>query len=220
MIKVAVLDHYQSILDGYRYRLDCVDDIEIVAEMRYGSEVESALAKDDIDVLILAGCVPTEPDNQNLNPIFHLIPTLLQTYSELVVLPICMQKQANFVKAVIVAGASGYISKDDQEAIKNLDEIIRTVAEGGFYISEEIKRRGFGEKTILTPRQLEALSLCAAYPDETTAKLARRLDIANSTMRNLLSKAYRRLGVPNRAAAIVEARRIGLLPNNRPPTLK
>ena len=60
-------------------------------------------------------------------------------------------------------------------------------------------------------RQLEALSLCAAYPDATTAELAGMLGVAHSTLRNLLSGAYLRLNVRSRTAAVAKAKRLGLI---------
>ncbi len=63
----------------------------------------------------------------------------------------------------------------------------------------------------LTPRQQQALSLAAAYPDHTSAELALRLGVAQSTARNLLSGAYLRLGVRSRAAAVAKARHLGLI---------
>jgi DNA-binding CsgD family transcriptional regulator len=70
----------------------------------------------------------------------------------------------------------------------------------------------------LTPRQLELLSLCAAYPDLSTAELAQKMSVSNSTVRNLLSSAYLRLNVHSRTAAIEKARDLGLI-TPRPPTM-
>jgi DNA-binding CsgD family transcriptional regulator len=56
----------------------------------------------------------------------------------------------------------------------------------------------------LTPRQFEVLSLCAAYPNGTSAELAGRLGVSSSTFRNVLSSAYLRLGVRTRNAAIAQ----------------
>ena len=53
--------------------------------------------------------------------------------------------------------------------------------------------------------------MCAARPDLTSAALAQELNLAHSTVRNLLSSAYYRLGVSNRAAAVAKARHLGLI---------
>ena len=46
------------------------------------------------------------------------------------------------------------------------------------------------------------------------------LGIQHSTARNLLSGAYMKLGVHNKAAAITEAQRRGLVPTRIEPDLK
>lgn len=152
MIQVAVLEHHQSVLNGYRFRLKKAADIEIVAALHYGEEVEPLVTENPVDMLILAVRVPTAPDNKTPYPILHLIPKLHQTFPDLAILVISMHKQAALTEAVLAAGASGYICKDDQAAIKNLDEIIRAIAEGGRYLSDEAKCKSKGGETILTPR--------------------------------------------------------------------
>jgi DNA-binding CsgD family transcriptional regulator len=64
---------------------------------------------------------------------------------------------------------------------------------------------------VLTPRQLEALTLCSAYPGQSGNILAKQMGITYSTFRNLLSTSYIRLGVSNRAEAILKARALGLI---------
>jgi DNA-binding CsgD family transcriptional regulator len=71
----------------------------------------------------------------------------------------------------------------------------------------------------LTPRQMEVLSLCAAYPEKPTAQLAKHLHIVDSTFRDHLTDIYLKLGVPNRAAAIAKARQLGLIVSGKPPPL-
>jgi DNA-binding NarL/FixJ family response regulator len=121
----------------------------------------------------------------------------------------------------MAAGASGYVLKDDQATIRDLASVIRSVASGGIHLSQSAYQQltkgldNYGDQT-LTPRQMEVLSLCAAYPDASTAELASKLFIANSTVRNLLSEAYLKLNVRTRSAAIAKAHQVGLLPPDMP----
>ena len=116
--------------------------------------------------------------------------------------------------AFVNAGISGYIFKDDQASIQQLAKIVEIVAGGGIYFSQGAYRdlRGEQPESILTPRQLQALSLCAAQPDGDALALANKLGITGSTLRNLLSGAYLRLGVRTRAAAIAKAYQLGIFP--------
>jgi DNA-binding NarL/FixJ family response regulator len=125
-----------------------------------------------------------------------------------------MYTQHALVETLVNAGISGYIFKDDQASIQQLAKIVEMVAGGGIYFSQGAYRdlRGEQAESILTPRQLEALSLCAAQPDGDTVVLAHKLGITGSTLRNLLSGAYLRLGVRTRAAAISKAQKLGIFP--------
>jgi len=213
-IRVAILDDHQSIIDGYVYRLKASPDIEVGFTIAYGEELEPALAKSNINVLLLDLGVPTAPENLNPYPVLHIIPKLLDHHPLLRVLVISMYNRYTFIQAVMEAGASGYILKDDRDTIQNLDAIIQTVASGGIHFSQKAYQRfrqQFLEQSELSPRQLEVLSLCAAYPDESTTDLAKRLHVADSTVRNLLSGAYTKLDVRTRSAAVDKARRLNLI---------
>jgi two-component system nitrate/nitrite response regulator NarL len=214
--KIAILDDHQGIIDGYLYRLGGESDIEVVATALYGDELEPMLAAHPVDVLILDVSVASSKENSNPFPILHQIPRLLQTYTSLSILVISMHAQQTLINAIMEAGASGYILKDDQASIRELASVIRTIAGGGVHLSQlayqQLLKRHTGELgQPLSNRQLQALSLCAANPDANTSELAKMMDIAHSSMRNLLSGSYLKLKVRTRAAAVLKARQMGLI---------
>lgn len=214
-IYVSILDDHQTILDGYQFRLANSSKVEIVATMLYGNEIETTLKKQPTDVLILDINVPTSRENPNPYPILYLIPSLLQRYPDLTILAISMHNDRSLIRAVMEAGASGYILKDDQSMLVDLENVIVSIAAGGISLSKEIDDillQQNNETMPLSQRQLEVLSLSIAFPDDTTADLAKKMSIANSSVRNLLSGAYIKLGVRTRVAAIAKARRMGVLP--------
>jgi DNA-binding NarL/FixJ family response regulator len=223
-IHVTILEDHQSIIDGYLYRLSNVPNIEVVASIGFGEELEPTLQAHPTDVLILDVNVPTSPDNHNPYPILYLIPRLLEANPEMAVLVISMVAERGLVRAVMEAGASGYILKDDQATIKELGNVVVSIASGGIHFSQKAHQfflNQHAQKTdqLLTTRQMEALSLYAAYPNSSTAELAQKMGVSNSTVRNLLSAAYVKLGVHNRTAAIARAREIGIItpePDTRP----
>jgi len=213
-INIAILEDHQSIIDGYLYRLEKDSEIVVVATCNYGEELEAMLSEQAVDVLFLDINVPTSANNPNPYPIVRQIPKMLQKYPKLNILVISMYDQASLVKNVMEAGVSGFIIKDDRETIQELASVARTIAIGGIHMSRIAHNQYFkkipkGES--LSPRQLEAISLCAAYPEKTTSEIATKMGVANSTVRNLLSEAYLRLEVPNRMAAVTKARQLGLL---------
>lgn len=215
-IRVTILDDHQNIVDGYIYRLSRIPQIEVVATCAFGEALESALAEHPTDVLLLDVNVPAGPDNPNAYPILSVIPKLLQQYSELNILVISMHAERGLIRAVMEAGANGYVLKDDQSTARDLGNVVISVAGGGIYFSQKAhqlyaKSQSPDGNDLLTIRQLEVLSLCAAYPDDTTAELAQKMTVANSTLRNLLSGAYVRLKVHSRSAAVAKARQLGII---------
>src|SRR5215208_5501722 len=221
-VRVAILDDHQSIIDGYLYRLSQTPDIEVVATATFGEELESKLSQHPAHVLLLDVSVRTSPDNPNPFPILHVIPKLIQKHPDLSVLVISMYAEPGLLRSLIEAGASGYILKDDQAAFRELGNIVLSVAHGGIffskkahslYLASEMRENG----DLLTPRQMEVISLCAAYPDASTSDLAQMMTISNSTVRNLLSSVYLRLSVHSRTAAVEKAREMGLV-TPRPPS--
>ena len=215
-VRVAILDDHQPILDGYAFRLAQDPAIEIVAAVHFGSELEAVLARRPVDVILLDVSVPTAPDNRHPYPILHVIPDLLQRYPNLAVLVISMTAERALIRALLEAGISGYLLKDDAETLRALATVVATVASGGVCFSQQAYQ--WVQRTSpqtgappLTPRQLEALSVCAAYPGATLARLAQRLGVQPSTLRNLLSDAYLRLEVSNRTEAVLKAQHLGLI---------
>ena len=213
-IRVAIMEDHQSIIDGYVYRLSENTNIDIVGMGAYGEEIEPMLKINPADVLLLDINLPTSTSNPNPFPILYVIPRLLEQHPHLSILIISMLTQCTLVESMVKIGVSGYIFKDDQASIQQLAKIVTIVANGGIYFSKNAytEMRGSSSEPILTPRQLEVLSLCAAYPDISTSVLAEKLDIASSTLRNMLSEVYLRLGVRTRAAAIVKGQQLRILP--------
>jgi two-component system, NarL family, nitrate/nitrite response regulator NarL len=215
-INVIILDDHQSIVDGYVLRITQSPRIEVVATLGFGDELEPALAKFPTDVLILDVSVPISADNSTTYPILHIIPKLLQLYPKLNILVISMFAERSLIRGVMEAGASGYILKDDRATLINLANVVQTISDGGIHFSQKAHQLFLSYQLAqtgdaLSPRQLEALSLCASYPDKLTSALASEMSITNSTFRNLLSGAYVKLSVSTRVAAILKAQSLGII---------
>lgn len=215
-IKVAILDDHISAIDSYTLRLSSRNDIKVIATANYGNELPELLEKNEIDVMVLDVSVPNSEEDRSPYPLLYLLPKLRKEYPDMAILVISMHDQHSLVKAVLDGGASGYILKNDRDAISQLAEAVALVSTGGVYLSKRLRsiltEAALKEDPgLLSQREREVLSLAAAYPDISTEELAKRLDIAPSTVRNLLSKAYKRLKVRNRSAATDKARKLGLI---------
>jgi len=221
-IRVTILDDHPSVIDGYISRLKEHPQIEIAAAVSFGEELEPALTQHPSDVLLLDINVPTSSENPSPYPILHAIPKLLQTFENLNILVVSMIAERGMVRAVMEAGASGYILKDDPAAYRELGSVVKSIAAEGRYFSRaahDLYHKIVSSETNaakLSRRQLEALSLRLAYPQKTNADVATMMKISHSTVRNLLSNAYEKLDVQNLNAALAKAREMGLLTPNPP----
>jgi two-component system nitrate/nitrite response regulator NarL len=215
-IKIAILEDHQSVVDGYMFRVRDAKDMGIVGVAENGEELTSLLqAHPDINVLIMDVQVPISAEDSNIIPILYLAPKILEKRPSIRILIISMVTASSLIKELADTGISGYILKEDSESIRNLPVVIRKIARGELYFSENAKDKlggqDAGNQLGITRRQLEILSLCAAYPDLSSDQLAERLGIASSSLRTTLSETYARLKVHNKAAAISRAKDLGLI---------
>ena len=209
-----ILEHHQSIIDGYVYRLSKDPSIRINLIATTWEEFEKQLVRHEVDLLLLGLNIPVSEENPNLFPAILTIRQLLQKFPALRILVISMFRDVALIRALLDTGIRGFILKDDQASIQQLASIVCIIAKGGSFISKgALPTSEFNHPSLVfSCRQMEALSVCAAYPDSRTPDLAKLLGMADSTFRNLMSEIYQLLGVHTRAAAIVKAQQMGLLP--------
>ena len=120
------------------------------------------------------------------------------------------------VYRALAAGADGYLSKDaSPEAIRSA---IRSVVEGGHVLAPgldsvvvtAIHRYAIRDDDELTAREIEILALAA--DGFGASEIATRLHIAVGTVKTHFANIYEKLGVRDRAAAVMEGVRRGALP--------
>jgi DNA-binding NarL/FixJ family response regulator len=132
------------------------------------------------------------------------------------VLVLTMFEDDDSVVSAMRAGARGYVLKNARPA--EVLEILHSVAEGEARFGPEIARRLTGFLSPrgadpsaafpqLTAREREILDLIAAGRDN--AAIAARLFVSPNTVRNHISRIFAKLGVANRAQAIVRGHEAG-----------
>lgn len=118
-----------------------------------------------------------------------------------------------YVVPAIEAGATGYLLKDAPR-----DELLRAVsaaADGTSVLAPSVANtlmnhvRTPSTPDIVSPRELEVLQLVAA--GNTNREIAAHLFISEATVKTHLLNLYAKLDVPDRASAVAEAFRRGLL---------
>jgi two-component system nitrate/nitrite response regulator NarL len=120
------------------------------------------------------------------------------------------------VYEAVAAGAAGYLTKDaGRQAIC---DALAAAARGETVFSPQLQsaladqvrqRRSTETGPQLTPREREILRLTAE--GATARQIAERLFLSPTTVKTHLGNVYEKLGVSDRAAAVAEAMRRGLL---------
>lgn len=213
-IRVAILESQQSTIDGYAFRLSRVPEISLVATFFTAAELNAAFDQLKIDILISGINVPVSAENRNPFPVLSLVDHVNNQMPNTRILIVSYINQRQLIDALLKKGVNGIVLKDDQQSIQMLGRIVEIITSGGVFFSKGLQQDLISrpDAFLLTERQYEALSLCAAYPDEDTYTLAKQMEISSSTLRNQLSSIYARLEVRTRAAAILKARLLGLIP--------
>ena len=122
---------------------------------------------------------------------------------------------SDVVYGALGCGAAGYLSKDSTgdeicDALVAASQGRTTLgADVQAAVAREIRRRSGDHQRLLTPREDEVLRMTAdgmSAPD-----IARSLHLGATTVKTHLQRAYEKLGVSDRAAAVAEAMRRGIL---------
>jgi DNA-binding NarL/FixJ family response regulator len=126
----------------------------------------------------------------------------------------------DYVYDALQAGASGFLLKDVRA--ETLFEAVRVVAGGEALLAPTITRRLIAEfarlrprqvrpdePSLLTPRETEILGLVAE--GLTNREIAERLVLSDETVKTHVSHVLRKLGLRDRAQAVVVAYETGLV---------
>jgi two-component system nitrate/nitrite response regulator NarL len=124
------------------------------------------------------------------------------------VLMLSAEASGSHVSEAIAMGASGYLAKTaDADAI---GDAVTAVARGQIVLGEAVSDQDEQQPgPPLTARELEILALAA--DGRTGPQIGRELYVSPATVKTHLKNIYEKLGVTDRAAAVAEGIRRGLL---------
>ncbi len=115
----------------------------------------------------------------------------------------------------VAGGAAAFLSKDAERrvildtvaAVSRGQTILGPEIQAG--LAQEIRLRGVKDRPGLSPRELEILRHIAA--GRSAPEIGRVIHLSPATVKSHLQSLYEKLGVSDRAAAVAEAMRRGLL---------
>jgi two-component system, NarL family, nitrate/nitrite response regulator NarL len=184
-------------------------DLELVAAVPDGRAALEQIRELNPDVAVLDMRMP------GLRGL-DVVEALSRDGSRTRVLMLSAALESSVVYAAVAAGAAGYWSKDaGRDAIC---DAIAAVARGEKVLDPSLQSGVFTEihtrevdtdRPVLTPREHEILGLIAA--GMTAPAIGEQIFLSVATVKTHLAHLYEKLGVNDRAAAVAEAMRRGLL---------
>lgn len=205
MIRVLIVDDHPIVRDGLRGTFAEEADIEVAGEASNGREGVEKATRLGVDVVLMDLRMPELDGVQATAALREKSPAVrvlvLTTFdSEADVLP------------AIEAGATGYLLKD--ALAEELLRAVRAAHRGESVLAPSVAGQLMGQLRKpagrgLSDRELEVLQLVADGASNRAA--AARLFISEASIKTHLQHIYDKLGVHDRAAAVAEAYRRGLL---------
>ena len=207
-VRVVVVDDHPFFRDGLSRGLINSGRIEMVGEAENGRDGLDIITAERPDVAVVDYQMPDLDGLQLLSAIIRDgIPTKVLMLSAIV--------DASIVYAAVEAGAAGYLSKEARRQ-EIIDAVLavnrgRTVVppELAAGLVSQIRLRAETTRPVLSPRELEVLKGFAR--GLSVPELGRELFLGTSTVKTHAQRLYQKLGVSDRAAAVAEGMRMGLL---------
>ncbi|MBC6461659.1 response regulator [Actinomadura sp. HBU206391] len=194
-----IVDDHPVVRDGLRGMFDGVPDIVVVAEAADGHEALALARSERPDVVLMDLRMP------GLDGV-GAIERLRADHPRIRVIVLTTYDTDADVTRALAAGAAGYLLKDAPR--EELHQAVRTAAAGGQVLAASITSLLIGRLTPApaatpSPRELEVLRLIAR--GAANKEVARALLISETTVKTHLKHVFAKLGVDNRAAAVVVA---------------
>ena len=208
-VTVLVADDHPIYREGIVRAVRDRDDLELVGEAADGREALEQIERLSPSVAVLDIRMPGLDGTQVLD-------ALHQNGVETAVLFLSAFTEPELAYKTVAAGAKGYLSKESSR--QEVCDAIATIAGGGTAFAPEVQaglaaeiqeRERTGGAPQLTAREREVLHMIA---DGLSApEIGKRIHLSTTTVKSHLHSLYEKLGVSDRAAAVAEGMRRGLL---------
>ncbi len=208
-VTVIVADDHPIYREGIVRAIGERPDLELVGEAADGREALEQIQRLNPEVAVLDIRMPGLDGTQVLS-------AMRRDGVETEVLFISAFMEPELAYKTVAAGARGYLSKESTR--QEVCEAIITIARGGTALAAEAQaglaqqiqeRERSGGRPQLTGREQEVLRLVAeglSAPD-----IGKQIHLSTTTVKSHLHSLYEKLGVSDRAAAVAEAMRRGML---------
>jgi len=204
-IRTTVAEPAALTREGLLAILGRVADIEVVAAIRRGEEVVTAVRSTVPDVVLLAARFPSCDGIGLVSPVLSAAPKCSCAV-------LSSGWRAGDLRRAAEAGVRGFLAADSpaDSQPEFLTTAIRKLAAGGKVVDPSLPDVAQSPPSFpLTTRESDVLHVAAQ--GATTAEIARVLCLSEGTVRNYLSRAITKTGARNRVDAIRIANESGWL---------
>jgi DNA-binding NarL/FixJ family response regulator len=204
MINVLIVDDHSIVRDGIKFLLSNHKKIKIVDECNNGKEAVDYVENNKPDVILM------DINTPEMNGI-DATEIISQKHMDIKIIALTMYNERAFVTKILKAGASGYLLKESN--VKEIEEAILTVVDGGNYFSKEIsntmlssylsKKKNYNGLALLddlSKRELQVLKLIAT--GLTNNRIADQLILSIRTIETHRRNLHQKLGVHNTAGLV------------------
>ena len=205
MIRVLVVDDHQLVRAGLITLLEAAADIQVAGEAADGRQALEAAKAASPDVVLMDLSMPVLDGVAATRLLLAELPR-----TRVVALTSFSDRQR--VTDVLAAGATGYVLKDSRP--DDLLAAVRAAADGHVPLDPRVAAALLPSREVplteqLSEREKQVLRLVAV--GLANKQIARRLGIAEKTVKTHLTNLFQRLGVADRTQAALWAERHGLL---------
>jgi DNA-binding NarL/FixJ family response regulator len=199
-IKILIADDHSLIREGLKKILKGASDIRVTAEAQDSQEVLEQVRKTSFDLVVLDLSFPGRSG-------LEILRDLKQEYPKLPVLILSMHPEDRFATRSLMAGASGYLTKDC--AAEELIRAIRRVVGGRKYVSASLSEQlasqletdaGKPLHETLSNREYEVLCMIAL--GKTAKDLAGELSLSVNTVNTYRARILKKMKMTKNAELI------------------
>ena len=203
--RVLLVDDHPVVREGLRGMINAEDDLIVVGEAGSGAEAVALAESLRPDVILMDLRMPDVDGVTATERILAASPSIR------IVVVTTYESDADILRAV-EAGAAGYLLKDASRA--ELADAVRDAARGKTVLAPSVADRLVRfvrqpASVSLSSREVEVLGLVAK--GTTNAEIGRALHISEATVKTHLLRAFNKLDVSDRTAAVTTAMALGLL---------
>ncbi len=213
MIRILIVDDHEVVRLGLRSALDSADDFRIVAEAATADDAVDEARSARPDVVLMDVRLGPGDDAGGIDA----CRTIRSELPEVTVLMFSSFSDRAAVLASIMAGASGYLTKN--LGLAELRDAIRSAAKGQSLLDpkvtaqvlDQLRALSSGKRSAQQPlsdREREVLGLVAK--GLTNREIGERLFVSEHTVRNHVASILNKLGLSRRVQAATYAVREGI----------